>query len=745
VWTKALIVIIFNSSFVILESQVQGQAYVDSLVNEIPKLKKDTNAINAYIGLSFINSYIDPLIGLDYGYKGLELNKKVKWEKGEASLYNSIGKNYHVLSNKDSAIFYLNKSIEINKKFDFQINLADNYNNYGLIYSMSDRKKSYDYHKKALVICEKYNYKIGKAAALHNIGTYHFFNRELPKAMECLFNALKINEEINYNLFKSINYEGLGQVYYELQNSDKAIEYLTKSLKLTEELGLKYRLPDKYFNLSLIYYSDNDFSKAIEYLEIAEDLLDKVRKEDSKANFYQNFGVMYYNLHNYDKAVSFTLKAIELCKKNNDSVSLAYSIGNLGGIYSFFSRDSIIKINPEKSKLMNLQKINQKRSIQFLENSREIFKKLGIVNQNFEYDLDLFNAYKSLGNFQKALMYYENYIKMRDSITNSETKITIANLEAKRDNELKDKEITILHSEKKAQQFQSYLLGGGVLVFIGAFGVAFLRFREKKKLSEALEIQKNIVEVKNEEIVSSITYASTIQHAILPWDSTLQKAFSEILIFYKPKDIVSGDSYWFQEVDGIKFLAVIDCTGHGIPGAMLTVIASSVLDDAVLSKKFTDTGKILTYMNEKVTEVLNQKLAENRIRDGMEVAMIAVHQDRIQFSGAGRPLFVKNKNLETYKTDKRGIAGQTDSDVYQFTAIEIDKSDNIIFYLTTDGFADQMNENSKKFSTKRFIALLDLISEQPLSEQEKILENEFNNHKGRRSQIDDLTILGVRI
>ncbi|MBX3042158.1 MAG: SpoIIE family protein phosphatase [Candidatus Kapabacteria bacterium] len=271
------------------------------------------------------------------------------------------------------------------------------------------------------------------------------------------------------------------------------------------------------------------------------------------------------------------------------------------------------------------------------------------------------------------------------------------------------------------------------------------QYIELEQINDDLMTQKGIIEQQHRELTDSITYASTIQHAILPWKSTLKKAFGDILIFYKPKDIVSGDSYWFQEVDGIKFLAVIDCTGHGIPGAMLTVIAATALDDAVLGKRLSDTGQILTYMNDKVTEVLNQKLEENKIRDGMEVCMLAIHQNKIQFSGAGRPLYLKNGTLEIIKTDKRGIAGQTENDEYTFSSLEIERTENMMLYLTSDGYSDQMDEKSKKFSTKRLVALLDTISEKPISEQHEILENEFNNHRGDREQIDDVTILGVKI
>jgi serine phosphatase RsbU (regulator of sigma subunit) len=365
---------------------------------------------------------------------------------------------------------------------------------------------------------------------------------------------------------------------------------------------------------------------------------------------------------------------------------------------------------------------------------------------------ELYIISKSNGDFKTALDAYERFIRFQDSTVNATTKIKIANSEANRVNELKDKQIQIYEKEKESQKLKTYLLVFGLIVFLTAFGVAFFRFREKKKLSDKLakqnheiETQKSIVEEKNQEIISSITYASTIQHAILPWESTIQNAISDFFILYKPKDIVSGDSYWFQEVDSIKYLAVIDCTGHGIPGAMLTVIASTVLDDAVLGRKLINTSEILTYMNEKVTEVLNQKLAENKIRDGMEVALIAIHQDKIQFSGAGRPLFYKNGSLNVVKTDKRGIAGSSSDEEYKFSSIEIDRNSELILYLSSDGFADQMNESSKKYSTKRFINLIESISVKPLAEQIIILENEFNTHRGNREQIDDITILGVKL
>jgi serine phosphatase RsbU (regulator of sigma subunit) len=271
------------------------------------------------------------------------------------------------------------------------------------------------------------------------------------------------------------------------------------------------------------------------------------------------------------------------------------------------------------------------------------------------------------------------------------------------------------------------------------------RTKELVEKSKIIEAEKLLVQEKNEQIYGSIRYASTIQHAILPWDTTLRKSFDKYFIFYLPKDIVSGDSYWFKEVEGIKFLAVIDCTGHGIPGSMLTVIASAVLDDAVLGKLLKNTGEILTYMNDKVTEVLNQRLKENEVRDGMEVALIAIHSEKIQFSGAGRPLYLKHSSFEILKTDRRAIAGRAEDDHYIYSSVEIERNCNLMLYLTTDGYADQMNEDGKKYGSRHFLSLLESIADKPLSEQQQLLEQELTKHQGDRNQIDDITIIGIQI
>jgi serine phosphatase RsbU (regulator of sigma subunit) len=566
-----------------------------------------------------------------------------------------------------------------------------------------------EYINKALSINQKLGNKSGIAGNLSSIGKIYLKQGDLNRSLEFFNNALKINRELNINSSIGDNVGSIGELLLK-----KAMDSVIN--------------PNRYSNEPILNKKSN-IKLAIENILQAIDI-------------FKTSG----ELHNQSKQL-LVLSDAYVMNENYQSAYQTYKeYKNL--------QDSIFTIEKQKQ-ISNLEakrelEIKEKENQLLIKNNELINAKLMQNNQK----LTLTEKEKQIQHLAYLKEQAENQDKMNKlNLAEADLKINKSNLQLLE--EEKARQIAEIYN----QNLQKYFFIAGLIAVILLLIILYSRFKEKKKLSDKLffqnqeiekqklmvENQKEILQEKNEEIYSSINYAATIQHAILPWDSIIKTAFSDILIYYKPKDIVSGDSYWFQEVDGIKYLAVIDCTGHGIPGAMLTVIASTALDDAVLGKRLSDTGQILTYMNEKVTEVLNQKLAENKIRDGMEVGLIAFQKDKIQFSGAGRPLYLKNGTMEIIKTDKRGIAGSTEEKDYKFSSIEFDTSKKLMLYLASDGFADQMNEQSKKYSTKRFTNLLESISVKPLAEQSNILENEFNTHRGNREQIDDITILGVRV
>ena len=774
---------------------------------------------------------------IEYYLKALNIDEESGNKSGIARQLVNIGNVYSSQSDYPKALEYYFKAIKIREELGDKSGIANSLGNIGIIYAYkSDYPKAIEYYHKSINISEELGDKSGVANNLGNIGIIYANQSDFPKALMYYHKALKINEELGDKSGIATNQERIGLIYKNQSDYPKALINYRKALKINEELGDKSGIATNLINIGTIHALQFDYTKTLEYyhqaLKIGEELGDK----SVVALTIGNIGIIYDKLSDYPKALEYYVKALKIDEDLENKSGVARHLANIGILHLSQSKDSIIVLSNNKNELMKNKEKNIEKSIEYLEKAIYIFKNSG-ESQQLSLALDnLSQAYQLKSDYKRAFESYREYKSLQDSIFSMDKQKEIANLESKRELEIKEKENQLLikdnqlfnaeliqknqkislaekdkevqhlaflkeqaekqekekelslsetqmklqksqiasldkdkerqNAELKAKNLQRNFFIAGVIVFIILFLIAFIRFREKKKLSDKLalqnaeiekqknlvENQKNIVEEqkeilqeKNNEIYSSIRYASTIQNAILPWESSLKNSLGAYLLFYKPRDIVSGDSYWFQEVEGIKLLAVIDCTGHGIPGAMLTVIASTALDDAVLGQRLTDTSQILTYMNEKVTEVLNQRLAENKIRDGMEVALIAIHPDKIQFSGAGRPLYMKNGTIEIIKTDKRGIAGQADNDKYQFSSVEIEKTDNLILYLSSDGYADQMNENSKKYSTKRFLETLDKISEMPLEQQKEILENEFNSHKGNREQIDDVTVIGVRI
>ncbi|MGZ3862871.1 MAG: two-component regulator propeller domain-containing protein [Bacteroidia bacterium] len=270
-----------------------------------------------------------------------------------------------------------------------------------------------------------------------------------------------------------------------------------------------------------------------------------------------------------------------------------------------------------------------------------------------------------------------------------------------------------------------------------------------KKEKEVVEAVKLQLEEKNKDITDSINYAKRIQEAILPSQAAIFKNFPEAFIYYKPKDIVSGDFYWFSEVGEYYFVAAVDCTGHGVPGAFMSLIASTLLNDIVNEKKITQPSEILQTLNNRIIEALKQDKDDSSSRDGMDMAICRVdkHKTKLVFAGAGRPLYhVRNKSLTEIKGQGYPIGGHYGLMNLKYSDSEIALEKGDMFYISSDGYADQFHEtDKKKFSTKRLRNLLETISVLNMEEQRNGLNESLLNWKGAAGQIDDILIVGIRV
>ncbi|MBC7861733.1 MAG: SpoIIE family protein phosphatase [Bacteroidia bacterium] len=268
--------------------------------------------------------------------------------------------------------------------------------------------------------------------------------------------------------------------------------------------------------------------------------------------------------------------------------------------------------------------------------------------------------------------------------------------------------------------------------------------KEKERINE-LKLE---IEQKHKEIIDSVNYAKRIQEAILPDKDLIFSHLPHSFILFKPRDIVSGDFYWFSHKNGISIIAAVDCTGHGVPGAFMSMIGNTLLNEIVNEKGHTDPGQILFYLNEEVNFALKQGRQDSESRDGMDVALCCFDYGKMEMSyaGANRPLyFIKGNELLETKASKFPIGGAVYDTPKKFVTTTFPIAAFESFYIATDGFADQFGMNEKKLMTKNFKEQLILIQEKRMSEQRAHLNDFIDNWKGTTEQTDDILVIGVRV
>jgi serine phosphatase RsbU (regulator of sigma subunit) len=268
--------------------------------------------------------------------------------------------------------------------------------------------------------------------------------------------------------------------------------------------------------------------------------------------------------------------------------------------------------------------------------------------------------------------------------------------------------------------------------------------REKERINRL----KEEVEARHKEIVDSVTYAKRIQEAILPDRKEIHACIPESFILFKPRDIVSGDFYWFANQEGNTYIAAVDCTGHGVPGAFMSMIGNTLLNQIVKEKKITEPAEILYALNAGVNYSLKQKQKDSESRDGMDMAICCFSADakELKYAGAMRPLyFIRNNVLEEIKADKFAIGGIEFDIPKQFNTRSFQLQPGDTIYITSDGYADQFSPASKKLMTKRFKELLVSIQSSSMDEQRIFLHDFITGWQGQTEQTDDILVIGVRV
>lgn len=308
---------------------------------------------------------------------------------------------------------------------------------------------------------------------------------------------------------------------------------------------------------------------------------------------------------------------------------------------------------------------------------------------------------------------------------------------------------------------QEILINGGMLVGTVAVISAVLiqsRYTLTKKeviarlalaaTNKELAHKNDIIEEKNKDITDSINYAKKIQEAILPHPELKERLFPDSFVLFQPRDIVSGDFYWFCEKNGKKLIAAVDCTGHGVPGAFMSMIGNAFLNQIVNEKGITKPSEILDMLREMIITSLKQTGAVGENKDGMDISLLCFDEKGVQYAGAHNPLWIvrgKDTGVEELKADKQPIGIYTGKH-QPFTNHEIAVKPGDCLYISTDGFADQMGGTTgKKLKYKAFKELLLTMYDFPMKEQENVLKKTMRDWKGNYDQTDDILVIGIRI
>ncbi|MBL4752209.1 MAG: tetratricopeptide repeat protein, partial [Flavobacteriales bacterium] len=575
---------------------------------------------------------------------------------------------------------------------------------------------------------------------LGNIGVVYNYQGDYPKALEYYFKALKIGEELDNKHAIGKNLSNIGIIYKKQNDYAKALEYYFRALKLHEAIGKKSGTASNLSNIGTIYKNQKDFPKALEYHFKALKIYEEIRITQGIISNLGNIGTIFDNQDDYPKALEYYFKALKLCEENGIKRSMVINLANIGSCYT------------------KQQKYTAGE--RYLLQALALSKSIGLLNENTFIEQAISGLYQETGQFRKAYEHYAEFSNLKDSLFNEDKSKEVGKLEAGFEYDKKlameqaehSKQTAVAVSERERQKVIMYAIGGGLVLLLVFFVLLINRFRLKQKANIMLKAKNNMIEKQRTNILDSISYAKRIQQSILVPESDVQIHLPESFIYYEPKDIVSGDFYWFSQQNGKSIIAIVDCTGHGVPGAFLSMIGNTLMNEIIIEKQIIDPAVILGKLHSSILNSFQHGDENGQSHDGMDMALCVIDQKSkmIRFSGAMNPLYVVRKgSLEVIKANLQSIGGRSiraGKEVEaQFTGHEIPIEKDMAIYMFSDGYKDQFGgEKRNKFSGHRFKQLLLDNSKLKMNQQRAALSKAMGDWKGSHKQIDDMLVMGVK-
>ncbi|PIV58221.1 MAG: hypothetical protein COS14_10775, partial [Bacteroidetes bacterium CG02_land_8_20_14_3_00_31_25] len=602
----------------------QNSREVDSLFKVIKNTKSDTIKVEAYSNLFFIYEFSDTVKAQFFIKQELNLSRNLKNKAWLASAYTHF------------AFFYEDKS-DLNKAIEFH-------------------QKALKLYKENTLIKVKEKIK-NESACYNNIALIYGKLGIYDKAIDYYFLSLKMDEILKDSSGIATSYSNIGIIQRKLRNNDKALEYYFKALKIVEKLNDENSMALCYNNIGLAYQYKKDYSKATYYLLKSLKINEKANNLNRISGCYNNLGNVYFELGEYNKCVNYY----------NKSLDIRYQIGDKEGQSSVLGNIAALNV---KLKQYNLAVENANKSF-------SIAKEINVLPWQLTAYEVLSKTYDSIKNYKKAYEYQKLFKILNDSMFSIESNQQIKGMEAKYQNDKKQKEIELLNKDKQLQETEikqqiivkyAFVIGFTLMILLVSF--VYRNYRNKKKANvllkqqnieisqqkeeistqrDEIEAQRDLVTHQKEhieeihkEVTDSINYAKRIQEAVLPVSESARSVLGEHFILFKPKDVVSGDFYWTTKVNNWLIVTVADCTGHGVPGAFMSMLGISFLNEIVRKQEVTQANQVLNELRKEVINALQQRGKTGEQKDGMDISLLVVNTEtnECQWAGANNPLYI---------------------------------------------------------------------------------------------------------
>ena len=590
----------------------------------------------------------------------------------------------------DSTEYFANKAIEIAQRHDDFASIGQGYNSIGIGYlNQAKTLRALDFFHLAYEYYIKAGDKEGQAKMLNNLGVIYSQTENYPKAIENFVKAYDLGVEIENPIQTSYALHNLAADYSEINETDKALIYAYKLESLNKQYPTSLSANGV---LADIFFKLNKLDSASYYMQ---QLLIGIKKEND----------MYYWAASHLTHAEILLKSGKISEAN-----------------------------------------------------REINKVEGDIEENNFSDLKV-SMYKlkseyfdATQDFKKALTNFKNYSELKDSLASDNKQNFIHEVSARYETDRMEEQL-----EEQSQVIKNNrimvisTLAVAISLLFGLFSVIY-SLRKNKKLGRLLELKNEEINAQRHKIISSINYAQRIQQSALPKEYEFNKLFLDSFIYFKPKDIISGDFYAYQVIDQKIYIAAVDCTGHGVPGAFMSLIANAKLNKILNELGERDPGKILNLMHDEIQRALNQNENGDHTQDGLEMSICAIDREKkeIAFSGAGSPIILcSNGQCNEYKGSYHGLGGSEimlGAHVLNFKTSYINYHENDFLFLFSDGIADQLGgPDRKKLNKTKFNNLLSEISINKFDSAKNHCESYLQNWKIAEPQTDDMMLIGIRL